>query len=229
MMSYLNYIDEMKFHAEEHFPEEACGIVTDIGYQAIKNVAENPETDFKMPSDTLRKHNVLAVFHSHTNGKKHPSLEDMSNQILLDVPYGLCITNGEQTTEPVWWGDRDNIAPLKKRQFIPGIYDCYSAIRDWYHINLNVQLPEQARDDEWWLNGLDLYEDNYLKAGFKEVKDPGQVGDIALFKVLSDVMNHGAVYTGKGLIYHHLQARYSKEEPLGPWVNQVEKWIRYDL
>jgi proteasome lid subunit RPN8/RPN11 len=226
-------IEAMKRHAEEVYPEEACGIITDKKrYVKIQNIAENPKEDFQMPGDVMAKYTVAAIFHSHPDASDAPSENDMAVQIATDVPWALCSVRDGVASEPYLWGG-DIAVPLTGREFRHGPSgtdnkgDCYALVRDWYRQERGIELPEYPRSDGWWEKGGDMYAELFKDAGFEETSDEPKPGDIAFMAIGATVENHAAVYVGDGMILHHLHGRFSRTEPAGRWRKMIRRWVRY--
>lgn len=205
------------------YPEEACGLIID-GYidnyvvhgefVPISNVSQTPTSTYKMSKSEFEKYigRVTAVFHSHPDAPPCPSAADMRDQIKQGVPYIIVSTNGSNCQVPFAFGDQLGILPLENRVFRHGVTDCYSAIRDIYRTKGEV-LPEFPRDWEWWVDSNeDFYGSRFPEAGFRKIRADSpeeiarilQPGDVLAICMRSKVPNHGAVYLGDGLIYHHL-------------------------
>lgn len=232
-------------HAKEQFPKESCGALTPDGYVPLENRAGNPVLAFDCTEacNQLQAENrLLAVVHSHTNGRMGPSSWDMRQQEAMDVPWGLVVTDGARVTRPFFWGDSLEPPPFEKRQFrhgpsgTDGKGDCYALIRDWYRVEKQIRLPAGYRDDAWWAGvegGDNLYLTNIAQAGFRDLgraeglRDP-QIGDVFLARVRSKVPNHGGVYVGDGHVLHHLGDCLSIQRPIGEWVKLVTHWLRHD-
>jgi proteasome lid subunit RPN8/RPN11 len=232
----LDAAPEMKRHALEMFPDEACGILTPDGYVPCPNIHPTPGEFFRIPVEYQRRHQVLACFHSHPNGRDEPSTDDMQAQIDAALPYGLCACDGQRTTEPWFWGPGIDPPPYEGRTFrhgpsgTDGKGDCYALIKDWYKGEWGIDLPEWPRDNEWWKRGRNHYLDLYTASGF--VRLPADVrplrGDLALARIGNlNVPTHGAIYLGDGLILHHLPNRLSTTDPCARWMRQVVCWIRH--
>ncbi len=75
-------------------------------------------------------------------------------------------------------------APLVGRNYIHGIQDCYSIVRDFYERELGINLSDYEREDAWWESreSKSLYLDNFEKEGFVEVNDV-QYGDVMMCRV----------------------------------------------
>ena len=71
-----------------------------------------------------------------------------------------------------WWlvcDDRllkfNPVPRLLGREFNHGVQDCYSIIRDAYHL-CGISLDDFERHDNWWYTGDNLYLDNIPRQGF---------------------------------------------------------------
>lgn len=239
------FIEAVKAAQEDaiaRFPEESVGLVVNGQYIPVENVSPKPREFFETEEDTwLRYGKVEAVIHSHTNGKDYPNRIDMQHQMDTDVPWAIIVCNGEQASDPIWWGDSLPMAPLVGRGFRHGIHDCFAAIRDWFTVEKKILLPNCPRDWGWWdEDDVNLYEKNFEAWGFREInKKEVQEGDCFLAKLHSDTPNHAAVYAGKGLIYHHPGSTLSKPvdlsklsttDVLGRWMDSgvISHWVRFD-
>jgi cell wall-associated NlpC family hydrolase len=116
------------------------------------------------------------------------------------------------------------------RRFHHGTLDCFTLIRDYYATEHGIEIPNFAREDNWWNNGQNLYRDNFQRAGFRELTDAEdvQVGDVFLMTIRSPVENHAAVYIGDGMILHHFWGRLSSRDPyLGYWRENTTVALRH--
>jgi cell wall-associated NlpC family hydrolase len=151
----------------------------------------------------------------------------MVQWLMGDIPWGIGGTEGENV-DPLVWLDEATIAPLEGREFIHGVWDCYSCVRDWYRLKKGLTIPNFPRGMEWWEKGANHYEDNYGKAGFTEVdRADTDVGDVCLMQFRSPVPNHAAVITGPNEILHHVFHRYSGSDRFDRWERVIVKFLRY--
>lgn len=234
----------MQDHALAAYPHEAAGVVLTGGfYEPLPNMAEDPARFATVSSDRLNNllasGDLLCVFHSHPNGPHCPSHADMTLQMQTGVAFALISTNGEACTPVSFWGDMFEPEPLFERTFQHGITDCYAAIRDWTRLEKGKLLPDFARGWAWWENDQDLYMRGFPEAGFRpmtddEVGNPVP-GDVILFTVKASTYNHGGVYIGDGLMYHHATGRkpwdplrLAKRDPLSRWAGFQPLWLRRD-
>lgn len=224
----------IKAHALEYYPRESCGLVTINGYVPCDNIADDPETDFRVdPALWLEHDPVLAVVHSHTNGREHPTRMDMQGQIDTGVPWGMVVTDGTDTTDVLWWGPGVPIPPLEERPFrhgpsgSDGHGDCYALIKDYFALR-GIEIPEFPRDDGWWKHNpdLDLYMKYFGEAGFIEIEE-AEPHCVFLIKVRSKVYNHGGIITEDFLALHHLAWSLSAKQPFGHWIKHNPKFLRY--
>lgn len=229
-------ISDIKQHAAEAYPQEACGIITSKSrYVRMENTAADPKKDFRIEPAEMLKYEVGAVVHSHPGGPCYPSESDMAGQIATAVPWGICIVDsaGEVST-PFFWGSSEFMPPLLGRSFrhgpsgSDGCGDCYALIRDWYLLERGIKLQEYPRADGWWEKGQNLYENFFQEAGFYEIRaEEAREGDVFMGRVLCSKINHAGILLEDGLILHHLAGRESRREPVGRWMKLIDKWVRY--
>lgn len=130
--------------------------------------------------------------------------------------------------------------PLNKKEitlfegidFIHGINDCYSLIRNFYRVVFALDLTNYARPDEWWHQGLNLYTDFIKKEGFSliDFDKLGNLnyGDIILMSIKTENPCHAAIYIGEGKILHHFYGKKSTIELYkGLWYNTTVAVYRH--
>lgn len=246
--------EDAKVHARAVYPEESCGLIVKGSYIRCENIALDPKNHIDDPNCGCRlcafeidpkvyvEHadHIDVVVHSHPNGPFYPSKADMEGQLATGKPWAIIPLDEDRVAEkPVIWGGE--IPPILGREFMHGVTDCYAIIKDCYALGKDklaeqgildwphdpIELPEFPRQDAWWEGEDDLYDQNFGKAGFVEVKDAPQPGDVFLMKIRSSKNNHAGLLIGDGLIVHHLPSRMSRREPAGLWGRQAAKWLRY--
>lgn len=220
--------------AKARYPKEACGVVVIANgkqeYISCDNVHPEPEDAFAIDPYALvnaeKRGEVKAYFHSHPDTSCTPSKSDIASCDKSELPWVILSIPGEE-----WHYQMPSLKklPIYGREFIHGVNDCYSFVKDWYAEELGVTLPEPLREDDWWRKGQNLYLDNYEAAGFVKVDSSDlQRGDIILMQVHSDVPNHAAVFLGDNLIGHHLYHRLSKKDVYGGyWLKHTYCVLRY--
>lgn len=228
-----------KEHVLQEYPKEACGVLVNDEYFPCKNVAVDPIAHFQVsPLDYFaasKLGEIQAILHSHPYDRFQvqaypayfPSASDMTEWMKGSIPWGIVATEGENISDVVWMNE-DYIAPLEGRQFVHGIYDCYSICRDYYRLEHNLTLPNYPRDMRWWKKGLDLYSENFEAAGFEEVpfKD-ARFSDALLIKYGSRVINHAAIYTGPNQILDQMYGKQSGYATLSGMMPYVVKVVRH--
>jgi proteasome lid subunit RPN8/RPN11 len=231
-------LSDFEDHVLQHYPREACGLIVDGNYIPCPNSSSDPLQTFRIDPLHYVKAAALgevqAVLHSHPylsneSGRwpaEWPTTTDMTSWMKGNIPWGICSTDGDGISQLVWL--EEHTQPLEGREFIHGIHDCYSIIRDWYKQERNVVLPNFARGIEWWHTGKDLYDENFTNAGFVTIDHKDAViGDCVMMKVASKVTNHAAVITGPNQILHHMFNRLSGQDTLNKWQRCIVRTVRY--
>ena len=217
-------------HAKECYPRECCGLIVIVKgrrrYKPCRNIATGLQFAIH-PEDYADAEDagvIDTVVHSHPNLSPLPSPADLvgceqSGLKWLIISYP---TGNIHEFKPSGY-----IMPLYGRTFQHGVVDCYSFIRDYYKQELNIEIPDYDRQDNWWLNSENLYLDNFVDAGFYIVSDL-QPGDVIMMQVGSKVPNHGAVYLGNNRIGHHQTNRLSSIDIYGgAYMKSTTHIVRY--
>ena len=227
-------------HVLAEYPREACGVIVGEDYHAVHNASATPEKDALIRAvDLLRIEAeigpVRAILHSHPyklstpmlHSPEWPSHVDMQQWIASGLPWGIVATDGSGTT-PVLWLDDNERPPLLNRDFQHGVADCYALVRDYFHFERGIELPNFPRGWDWWHSGEDHYIKNFQSAGFRVIqKDEAVPGDCVMYKIKSSVVNHAAVITGPDTILHHLIRRKSCYDSKSKWDGLAEHYVRY--
>ena len=194
-------------HAISCGEAECCGFVIDNkSYLPCNNISPTPTETFEIATEDWitaeQQGEITAVVHSHPNGLPILSQADQFYQ---------------QQTGVDWWLVCDNqihkfryIKSLLGREFNHGETDCLTLVRDAYMLT-GIDLPNYARQDDWWHNGQNLYLDLLPKNEFEQIEDV-QEGDVILFCLGSTTPNHAAIYIGNQFILHHCPNRLSKRD-----------------
>lgn len=121
--------------------------------------------------------------------------------------------------------------PLLGRSFQFGVVDCYTMLRDFYKLNYDIDMPDYARPERFWDQGLDLYMDHYEECGFELVHENPRYfrpGDVSLAAIQSSLANHAMIHLGDGRIVHHFIGRLSEVGFYrGIWRNHTVATIRH--
>lgn len=214
-------------HAKACESQESCGFVIDTGqtirYMPCSNIAYVPEEYFEIsPDDWLKAQSqgeISALVHSHPGGQPILSEADRAAQYRTALPWWLVCNQKIVKFR--------NIEPLIGRSFEHGVMDCFTLLRDAYHL-AGVELENYARNDEWWRTEQNLYLDNMKKSLFFQVND-AQPGDVILVCLGSDKANHAAIYCGGQQVLHHCPQRLSKRDIYsGYWLKYTHSIWRHE-
>lgn len=222
---------EFRAHALERHPHECGGVIVQredgtFFYMRVRNDSRSPGDGYKSnSSDLSAAHSageVVAFCHSHPDASPKPSQADLVQCELHGIPWYI-VSVGESTTGDITETlPTGYVAPLLGRSFHHGVLDCYALVKDWYWQERGIKLGCYNRDYRWWLDGGNLYLDNYEKEGFARVTDGTlEVGDILLMTIRSRVPNHAAVFVGDNMILHHYEGQLSSREIYGKFWRDV--------
>ena len=220
-------------HAAAEAPRECCGVVVKVDgrpiYVPCRNISEAGDQFIIDPQDYANaedRGDVVGIVHSHYGVPPTPSQADLASCEKSGIPwlivnqpvgsYGIVRPSGFQ-------------APLEGREFVHGVFDCYSIIKDYYLQKLGISIPDFDREEEWWTKGYNLYMDNFEKAGFSAVPfDSLQEHDVVIMQCRSQVPNHAAIYVGDSRILQHLSGRLSGVDVYGGyWQRSTVAVVRY--
>ncbi len=206
--------EQAKQYMISQFPFEGVGIFTETSFIPLTNIAEDRKNSFLVDEKELLEigfEHVKAIIHSHPTEfepKQYPSALDMKTQLNYDLPFGIVSCNKERAYDIEYFGDCVAKAPLLGRYFIHGIQDCYSLVRDYYSLELGIQLLEFPRNWLWWEDDCDLYM-QFEKTGFYEIpfsqmkKGDFFIMPLGYHAMRHGISNHGGIYLGDETILHH--------------------------
>ena len=232
-------------HAAACYPRESCGVIVGRKYIECQNIADSDSEFVIDPRDIVRAEQtgeIEAIVHSHPDGSTKPSTFDRLQMPLHGVPWVIA-TYPEieiKVHEPLPY-----VAPLINREYIHGVLDCYSIVRDYYARELDIPLDNFERVDRWWedASSQDLYTSNFKSQGFVEVDDL-QRHDVILCRVQpTEHVNHALIYLGDDgqltsepseqivgdhLVLHHPYLRRARREIYGNiWQERTAVIIRH--
>lgn len=235
---FTEHLEQIRQEAVEAYPNEAAWVITKKGCWLTTNIAEEKENFFDISASEMRKavgQGLLAIVHSHTNGKHYPSEMDMTYQVNTAVPWGILTCDGVAASRILWWGgdSAETVEPLEDRTFCHGASDCYALVRDYYLLKLGIRLKEFPRAWRWW-DEQDLLNEGFAAAGFSVVSEPRE-HDIWLASFgRSNRLNHCGVYLGNELTYHHPGAddpvndmKKATITPIHRYLSHIRLWVRH--
>lgn len=227
-------MDELKKHVLDCYPNEACGIVENGIYIPQVNIADGPAHNFRMSGHVMINHNVEAIIHSHIVNnepcwfdQRTPTKSDMVSQIATNLPWGIVCTDAVDVTDLLWFGLKER-PPYEGREFIHSVQDCMQLMLDWYKGELNIDLPICPRDVDWFMKEP-LIDKNIIPWGFRKLdyNEEPQYGDVILFRVRSEFINHMGIFIEPDKQLHHLINRLSYYDQITSWERQIVGYARH--
>lgn len=231
-------------HALREYPKESCGLVIAKGrkevYVPCRNISNTPTEHFRIhPDDMMAAEDegkITHVVHSHPDGPAELSEGDRLQMEESKVKWCIIAVHKDPATPDAparVVGNRIEKpsgykAPLVGREFIFGVQDCYTLVRDFYEREMGVVIPDFERTDRFWERGEDLYMDNFAKAGFTRIPYPSQKGDGILMAIRSNIVNHAGIWLGeRDHMIHHPYGHLSERVVYGGyWRENTRVFVR---
>lgn len=231
----MHWKDKALNHAREDAPNESVGLLLNVKgkevYFPCKNISNTSQQTFILdPNDYLKATklgNILAVVHSHPTTALVFSESDKVNCEKHKLPWYIV---DPRTAEWIYKEPDGYIPDLIGRQWIWGVTDCWSLVRDYYKKERGVILKDYDRSmspEEFLENPL--FESYAWRTGFRELRlgENLQTGDVLLMSIIHPTLNHVAIYLGD-MVLHHLADRLSCREPYSLWLlKSTAKRYRY--
>ena len=221
----MTWKDAALKHAKEQDPKESVGVLIVIKgkeqYYPCNNLSTYSQQCFILDPEDYVKADALgeitAIVHSHPVTPPSPSQADKVSCEQSGLKWH--IVNPKTET----WGycEPTGYKPqLIGRQWVWGVTDCWSLVRDYYKEQHNIQLLDYQRPTtpQDFLDNP-LFEQYAERTGFRELnKDEKlQKGDVLLMSILHPTLNHVAIFLGDDIL-HHLADRLSTREPYNEWL-----------
>ena len=221
----MTWKDAALKHAKEQDPKESVGVLIVIKgkeqYYPCNNLSTYSQQCFILDPEDYVKADALgeitAIVHSHPVTPPSPSQADKVSCEQSGLKWH--IVNPKTET----WGYCEPTGykpPLIGRQWVWGVTDCWSLVRDYYIEQHNIQLLDYQRPTtpQDFLDNP-LFEQYAQRTGFRELnKDEKlQKGDVLLMSILHPTLNHVAIFLGDDIL-HHLADRLSTREPYNEWL-----------
>ena len=221
----MTWKDAALKHAKEQDPRESVGVLIVIKgkeqYYPCNNLSTYSQQCFILdPEDYVKADalgDITAIVHSHPVTPPSPSQADKVSCEQSGLKWH--IVNPKTET----WGYCEPTGykpPLIGRQWVWGVTDCWSLVRDYYKQQHNIQLLDYQRPTtpQDFLDNP-LFEQYAERTGFRQLnKDEKlQKGDVLLMSILHPTLNHVAIFLGDEIL-HHLADRLSTREPYNEWL-----------
>ena len=212
-------------HAQQEDPKESCGLLLNVKgkekYYPCGNLSMTNYQCFILdPEDYIRADNIgeiTAIFHSHPINPPTPSQADKVSCEDSNLPWYIVNPRTEQWSylEPSGYKP-----PLLGRQWVWGITDCWSLVRDWYKEEKDIELRDWERPlTPQEFNDKPMFEDCAWRTNFRELRSNEKLenGDVLLMSIMYPTLNHVALFF-EGDVNHHLTDRLSCREPYSEWL-----------
>ena len=221
----MKWKNDALIHAQAEDPKESVGVLLNIRgkerYYPCRNLSMTSYQCFILdPEDYIAASNVgeiIAIIHSHPTTSPIPSQADKISCENSNLPWHIVNPKTEQ------WGYCEPCgyeAPILGRQWVWGITDCWSLVRDWYKEEKNIILRDWERPftPEDFLKDP-MFEKCALSTGFRQLRNDEKLenGDVILMSILGNGLNHVAIFLD-GDVLHHLTDRLSCIEPYSQWL-----------
>ena len=216
----MNWQKEALSHAKDQEPKEAVGLVLNIRgklkYYPCNNLAITDHQCFILdPEDYLKADNagyIVGIFHSNPINPPTPSQADKVSCEASGLPWYIVNPTSQEWSylEPCGYKP-----PLLGRQWVWGVTDCWSLVRDWYKENKNINLRDWERPlTPQEFNDKPLFEQCADDTNFRELQNNERLedGDVLLMSIMYPTLNHVALFF-QGDVIHHLTDRLSCREP----------------
>ena len=212
-------------HAKIEDPKESVGLLLNVKgkerYYPCNNLSMTSYQCFILdPVDYVKADSVgeiTGIVHSHPVTPPTPSQADLISCENSNLPWHIVNPKTEQ------WGYCEPSgykAPLLGREWVWGITDCWSLVRDWYKEEKNIQLRdwERPKNPEDFLKNP-MFERCAEATKFKQLKPNQKLenGDLLFMSIMGNGLNHVAIFLD-GDVLHHLADRLSCREPYSSWL-----------
>lgn len=239
-------LKEAEAHAISEYPKESCGLVVVTGrkerYVPCRNIHETPTSDFAIDGEDFYRAeelgDVVMIVHSHPDSNALPTEHDRLACERSMMPWCILAVHTDPATPDVppvvvsnhQFAPSGYEAPLISREFIWGVQDCFTLVKDFYSREMGVEMPDPPRMDKekFWDRGEDFYMENFEKWGFYKIEAPTERGDVIMMAIRSDIVNHAGIWLGEQdhMLHHPYQHLSEKIVYGGYWAENTRLFGR---
>jgi proteasome lid subunit RPN8/RPN11 len=170
---------------------------------------------------------IISLFHSHHDVDSNLSQLDKEVSQSLNLPSYVFSLKSKSYN--LYYPKLYKPRPLKGRIFIPTFQDCITFVKDFFLLELNINLHDKI--DNWARHRTESNQKlmNILDNHFMEIdKCNIKYGDILVLHPNVSEHYHLAIYIESHQIYHHVINALPKKEFITPEdLNKVYKVYRY--
>lgn len=222
-----NIKNKIKEHDNKFPNEEVCGLILLVNNEfevfPCKNVSFSRKDHCIL--DVLdyikaeRTGEIVGMYHSQENDA--PSLIDnltSDNFNIFSIIYCWKLEK--------FYVIKPQLINYLYKDFEIGKYDCFSLVKNYYYQQLNINLNDYERKEDWYVLKPKLILDGFKKEGFITVEDK-KIHDILLFGKDLDNLYHMGIYLKNNTFVHHPRNSKSVIEDLGHWDSKLILTIRH--
>jgi len=225
-------------HARSQKTSESCGlfvyneIMSDCIFLPFKNDNIYDPNLFSLNNQDFtklyQKNQIVSLFHSHIIHEENLSELDIEVAESLALPsmvYSL-LTKEFELYYPLSYTP----PPLFHRIFIPFFQDCMIFVKDYFYLNLNINLSKDIKN---WSRKKKASNENLINTMNKYFyivdKDASKLvnGDVIVFNPDYHDIFHLGVYDNYHLLHHPIHQLPRKEIFTPDIMNKVYKIYRY--
>lgn len=233
-------------HVLECYPEESVGVIVNGEYIPCKNTHPEPLLSFKLSGKERyeieqKVGKIEAILHSHPYKLEDsaefqrklynpvwPSVNDQQAWMADNITWGIVATDGEGISEINWL--EEAIIPFDRRPFNWFTSDCFTLVRDWHRLNNDLVIPNFTREYEFWAKGYNTIEEgiNSIPYAVRLPYEKADIGDVGVFAIGGEIVNHLGVISGSNEIMHQWIDRYIECARWDVWRRRCKYVVRFE-